>query len=258
MLPLCRKPVLEHIVDEFLGAGIENAIFVVSRDKQDVHNYFSCGGCHSGCAFSYVIQEEQLGLGHAILQAVEAVGNRDFAVALGDSVIHSPEAPQPFNRLLRAFADTGATGVILVQRTPVEDAANRYGIVKPGTEIAEPFEISDVIEKPSLEQVRAELSLDGEYTYAIAGRYVFKPLVFDYLRRLKPGAGGELLLSDAIRALLADGHRVWCTPLRTTEKRRDIGTFKSYFEAFCDMSVRDPEYGDYLKNVLTVRGEDKS
>jgi len=257
MLPLGRKPVLEYILDEVLAAGIEKALFVISPDRPALREYFGSDEDSRGCEFAYAIQEEQLGLGHAVLQAQEAVNNQPFAVALGDSVIHSPEAQKPFERLLKAFADSGAAGVILVQRTPLEEAG-RYGIVKPKSEIAEPFEISDLIEKPSQEQLRAGLALDGEYAYAIAGRYAFEPVIFKYLSKLKPGAIGELQLTDAVRDMLADGRRVWCVPLRPSEKRRDIGTAKSYMEAFCAVAFQDPEFGDYLRQILAGCVKEKS
>ena len=256
MLPLGRKPVLEYVIDEVLAAGIEKTVFVIAPDRPTLREYFGSAEDSRGCEFAYAVQEEPLGLGHAVLQAEEAVDKRPFAVALGDSIIHSPGVPKPFDRLLKAFADTGAAAVILVQRTPLEEAG-RYGIVKPKSEIAEPFEISDLVEKPSHEQLRAGLTLDGEYAYAIAGRYAFQPVIFEYLRGLKPGAAGELQLTDAIRDMLADGRSVWCVPLRATEKRRDIGTARSYLEAFCAVALQDPEYGDYLRQILAGCVEDK-
>ena len=255
MLPLGRKPVLDHVVAEALAAGIRRTVFIVSPDKHDGTQYYGEAGQWAELEFAFAVQQEQLGLGHAVLQAEDAVGGRSFAVALGDSVIYSPEVPPPFQRLLAAFCAMDAAGVILVQRHPVEDAG-RYGIVKPKSGVAEPFEIADVIEKPGQEQLRTELSADGEFAYAIAGRYALRPVVFDYLRNLKPGALGEFQLTDAIRGMLADGHRVWCVPLRPTEKRRDIGTFRTYFEAFCLAALEDSDCGDYLRKVLHVKAED--
>lgn len=253
MLPLGRKPVLQHIIDEVADAGIAKAVLVVSPDKLGLKSYFESEGL-GGLEYASAVQEEQLGLGHAVLQAEEFVGGRSFSVALGDSIIYSGETFSPFTRLLHHFAQTGADAIILVQQTPVAEA-NRYGLVKPKAGIGEPFEICDLVEKPGIAQARKELSVDGEHVYAIAGRYALKPAIFEYLRALRPGAGGELQLTDAIRDMLADGLCVWCTPLREGELRRDIGTFETYFEAFCVEALKDAECGARLR-LLLARAKD--
>ncbi len=250
MLPLGRKPVISHILDESQNAGICCAVLVVSPEKLSITSFLDGS---DGISVRAVLQNEQLGLGHAVLQAESVVDNKPFAIALGDSTIHSPESFQPFSRLLAHFIQTDADGIILVQRTPLNEAG-RYGIVKPQKGISEPFEIVDLIEKPSFEQLQSQLTTDGQYAYAIAGRYAFKPVIFEYLRKVKPGAGNELQLTDAIRDMLYDGHKIWCTPLRSNELRRDIGTFKSYFEAFCAVALEDPECGDYIRESINLSG----
>jgi UTP--glucose-1-phosphate uridylyltransferase len=131
---------------------------------------------------------------------------------------------------LDTYANTKARGVIVVQKTPIEEVF-RYGIVKPRRGIEDAFEIDGLVEKPRPE--------DAPSQYAIAGRYAFDPMVFDYIERTPPGANGELQITDSIGLMLADGNEVWCVALGPNEIRRDIGTFESYFEAFMTEMERE-------------------
>jgi len=242
MLPLGRKPVLEHIVDEVVACGIREILFIISTEKGAVMEYF---GKRGDIRASSVIQPEQKGLGDAVLWGKEFADEEPFAVVLGDSVISTKQGGTPLQRLLDAYEQTDAAGVILVQDTPPEEA-HRYGMVRAKEQDSgprsEPFEISDLVEKPSPEETPGR--------YAIAGRYVFDGRIFDYIERTKPGTGGEIQLTDAIRLMLADGHPVWCVPLKADEIRRDIGTFESYFEAFVLACLEDPECGQMIENLL--------
>ncbi len=150
-------------------------------------------------------------------------GKDSFAVVLGDSVIQTSASAPPLGRLLYTYETTGARGVVLVQKTPREEVG-RYGIVKPKYGVGASFPIDGLVEKP--------LPADAPSEYAIAGRYAFDPIIFDYIERTPPGAGGEHQITDSIGLMLKDGLDVWCVALDEDETRRDIGTFESYFEAF--------------------------
>lgn len=242
MLPLGRKPVLEHIVEEIAACGIEEILFVLSEEKRAIQDYFRE---YPGIKVSSVIQPEQKGLGDAVGWGEEFARGEPFAVVLGDSVISTSSERIPLCRVLDTFEHTNADGVIVVQETPREEA-HRYGMVKPkgnGAAPSEgPFEISDLIEKPKREEIPSR--------FAIAGRYAFNASIFDYLRATPPGAGGEIQLTDAIKQMLADGHYVWCVPLGPGEVRRDIGTFASYFEAFTLACIEDQECGETIRRML--------
>lgn len=221
LVPLGRKPVLEHIVEEVVEAGITDILFVISEDKTAIRTYFGDGT--NGARFHYVMQAEQKGLADAIDCGREFVDGEPFAVVLGDSVIESGAGVSPFRRTLDTYEGTGAKGVVMVQKTPREEVS-RYGIVKPRGQVAPSFEIDGLVEKPNPEDAPSE--------YAIAGRYAFDPMIFDYIDRTHRGANGEYQITDSIDLMLRDGHEVWCVALGEGEVRRDIGTFESYFEAF--------------------------
>lgn len=220
LMPLGRKPVLEHIVEEAAACGITEILFVISESKTAIRTHF--GDVGNGVRFHYTFQPEQKGLADAINCGREFVGNDAFAVILGDSVIETDQAVIPFQRVLDTYRETGARGVIVVQKTPREEVS-RYGIVKPMRGIAPSFQIDGLVEKPRPEDAPSE--------YAIAGRYAFDPVIFDYIDRTPRGAGGEYQITDSIGLMLGDGLEVWCVALGEKEIRRDIGTFETYFEA---------------------------
>lgn len=242
MLPLGRKPVLGHIVDELSAAGIDQILFVISEDKLCIPKYFDDGAV----TFLAVNQPEQKGLADAVSYAEEFAGEDPVAVALGDSVITSGEEKHVMRRLLDAYESLDAACVIAVEEVPVCDAS-RYGIVKPKSEVGDVLEIDDLIEKPPQDKLPSNL--------AIAGRYVIHPGIFNLIRNLEPGALGELQLTDAIRMLLASGRRVWCVRLRPNERRTDIGTFGSYFEALIRTCCTDAELGEQMRLIAGAEGK---
>lgn len=221
LMPLGGRPVLEYIVDEVIAAGITDLLFVISDAKTAIRDHF--GGGTGGVRLEYAFQAEQKGLADAVYCAKEFAAGEPFAVVLGDSVIDTDQAVSPFARVLKTYEETPARGVIVVQHTPLEEVS-RYGIVSPRGGVGPRFEIDGLIEKPSRQDAPSDL--------AVAGRYAFDPVLFEYIERTQPGAGGEYQISDSIRLMIEDGHPVWCVALSENEVRRDIGTFESYFEAF--------------------------
>jgi UTP-glucose-1-phosphate uridylyltransferase len=143
-------------------------------------------------------------------------------VVLGDSVIDTDQPVSPFQRVLDTYRDTDASGVIVVQKTPM-DEVSRYGIVKPKDGVGPSFEIDGLVEKPKPEQAPSP--------YAIAGRYAFDASIFEFIERTPRGANGEFQITDSIGLMLEAAKPVWCVALGPGEVRRDIGTFPSYFEA---------------------------
>lgn len=220
LIPLGSKPVLEHIVEEVIKAGVTQVLFVISEQKTAIRTHF--GDSLNGIRFEYEYQKEQNGLADAISYAQDFADGEPFAVVLGDSIIDTNADVLPFRRVLDTFEQTDAAGVIVVQKTPPLEVS-RYGIVKPKDSIAPSFRIDGLVEKPTPEQAPSQ--------YAIAGRYAFDSSIFDYIKRTKPGVNGELQITDSIALMIEDGKDIWCVALGDEEVRRDIGTFESYYEA---------------------------
>ncbi|MCL6519708.1 MAG: NTP transferase domain-containing protein [Armatimonadetes bacterium] len=244
LLPLGTKPTVQHIVEELQAVGVEDIIFVVSPTGGSIREYFDSADCKGKVRISYAVQKTQKGLADAILQAEELVGEDDFIVALGDTVVISPYDDFPVRRLISAYQSNPAFAAILVEKVPISTSP-KYGMVKPMGEIAESFEISDVIEKPPVEESPSD--------YAIGGRYIFRPEIFDWIRRTPPGALGEIQITDAVRLGISAGKRVWCVPTRKDEYRYDIGDFKVYCAAFIKTCMADPHLSAIVEKV--AKGE---
>ncbi|MHB1456450.1 MAG: sugar phosphate nucleotidyltransferase [Armatimonadota bacterium] len=231
MLPLGGKPAAQHIIDELKSVGVSDITFVISRNKTSIRDYFGESVCDGSIQLRYVFQEEQRGLGDAILQAEDAINGHPFVVALGDTIIISEKQTQPLARLIEVSLSQNAFAGISVEKVPVTESY-RYGMVHQGTRYCEwGFEIDLAIEKPDLDHCPGE--------YAIGGRYVFDSGIFDLIRRTKPGAGGEQQITDSIMLGISEGRSVWCAPVSDGEFRYDIGNFEVYCEAFAAICLRD-------------------
>ncbi|MCC7493713.1 MAG: UTP--glucose-1-phosphate uridylyltransferase [Fimbriimonadaceae bacterium] len=261
MLAVGRLPTIQHVVEEVVAADIATICMVTGWQKRAIEDHFdlSHGGLHAlkGSAeelgvladrdlnrrLFYIRQAEQRGLGDAVAHGEQFVAGEPFLVALGDTILYSPTEPRLLRRLLEAHAAADVCATILVE--PVSPAeVVKYGIVSPIGPVADhgPTLIRDIVEKPAVE--------DAPSHYAVASRYVFEPVLFEALARTRPGRGGEIQLTDAIRLLLQEGHRCQVVPLQGAERRYDIGGFGSYFRAFCDMALRDPAEGAGLRAYL--------
>jgi len=242
LLPLGPKPAAQFIVEELHAIGIEDIIFVVSPHKAGIQEYFGHAACGGEVCISYVFQETQKGLADAILRAEEAVDCEDFLVALGDSVItHEDGGEHPTRRLIAAYEANPAYAAIIVERVPIEDA-HKYGMVAPVGKAEGAFEIRDLVEKPKPE--------DAPSNCAIAGRYVFRPEIFDWIRRTPPGFGGELQITDSIKLSLRNDNRIWCVVLDEGEHRYDIGSIATYCQAFTAMCMLDPKIAPIMRAMV--------
>jgi UTP--glucose-1-phosphate uridylyltransferase len=149
-------------------------------------------------------------------------------------------------RLIGAFEQTGAAAAVAFEEVP-EREVSRYGIAAPeGPAIAgqgdDIFRIADLVEKPDVDQAPSRL--------AISGRYVVGSAIFDALRETQPGKGGEIQLTDALRIMLEEGKTLIGVRFRPDEHRHDIGNFGSYFRSFLHFALRDPDYGDALREAI--------
>lgn len=262
MLPVARKPVIQYVVEEMVAAGLGQIMIVSGRTKRAIDDHFDPDPAlqaelsrrndrellaqfafeHLDAHYFYVRQSEPRGLGHAVLLAEEFAAGEPFAVALGDSIVWDDGNESLMRQLVQTHVETGAAATIAVEEVAAQDVVH-YGVVKPVDGVGHAFPISDLVEKPSVEDAPSRL--------AIAARYVFGPQVFSALRDTAPGHGGEIQLTDAVRILLSAGCPVWCVRLEGGCRRYDIGNFDSYFKAFVEISLRDPELGAGLRAHLT-------
>jgi UTP--glucose-1-phosphate uridylyltransferase len=258
MLPLVDKPVIQHVVEEAIRAGVDSIVLVTGRGKQAIENHFDVAyeledtllrrgktedleqvrSITSLSAFAYVRQGEPLGLGHAVLCARHAVGNEPFALLLGDDVFG--EEDDALEALVRAYEATGKS-VVGVQEVPL-DHVSRYGIVSAPTDPTQVWEVTRIVEKPQPEVAPSR--------FAVVGRYILNPKVFEHLAALEPGVGGEYQLTDALMKLAEAGELVAC-PIPA--KRFDTGNKLDYLKANVEFALKREDLGaDFLAYLREI------
>jgi UTP--glucose-1-phosphate uridylyltransferase len=258
MLPLGTKPTIQLVAEELVGAGLRDLLIVIGRHKRAIADHFDqadgispsnkCDRCselfdNPLIHFYYTRQSVPKGLGDAVMQARTFVGQDHFVVALGDCVIVGPERSSLMNRLLQTHEQHSAAATIATQRVSPE-ATSRYGIVDPeGSADETALKLRDIVEKPGPDKAPSNL--------AVCARYVFSPVVFEYLDRTAPGFGGEVQLTDAIRAMIRDGLPVYAVPLLPGEDRLDVGNFESYAKAFIRLMLSHEELGPGLRKFTS-------
>ena len=207
MLPIGSRPALELLVEEARAAGADGITVIISHAKELIREYF-----RGQSDIRFVYQEEQRGLGHAVLQAKV---DDDVLILLGDALVTGCVAAAEMAKLARAH---GGAGVIGLEHVPA-DRVSRYGIVK-----MEGDRIVDMVEKPRPEDAPSDL--------AVAGRYLLPRAIFGLLETQTPGVGGEIQLTDAIRRLIAaDGGARPVLGYVYPGRRHDIGNPDGYFAA---------------------------
>jgi len=255
MLPLVDKPVIQYIIEEAVAAGIEDILIVTNRAKSAMDDYFDYypeleerldrAGKDKELAevrhaadlanIFYVRQKETKGLGHAIWRAKRFVGDEPFAVLLGDDIMR---AKQPvIGQLIEAAEKYNAPCVGIQEVSP--DAISKYSSVKITPEEGRVYSVSDMNEKPT----KAERLSD----YAILGRYVLTPEIFDILENLKPGFGGEIQLTDGLRELC---HQRSMVAVDFEGRRYDTGNLTGFLEATIDFALDHPETGTWLRRFI--------
>ncbi len=260
MLPVGRKPVVHHIVEELIENDIDQILFITGSNKASIENYFDLDETlvntlrqngkedllaelqldYATVKYYFTRQRQLLGLGHAIQCASDFINDQPFVVALGDSIIQGGDA-KLISRMQTCFDDHECAAVIAFEPVPKSEVF-RYGIAHPKTD-DDIFELADIVEKPTVENAPSQL--------AVAARYIFKPVIFDALKRITTGAGGELQLTDAIRLLIAEGHPVYGVRLSEDERRFDIGNYSAYYRAFIEFALADPTHGDDIRQFVS-------
>ncbi len=255
MLPLIDRPIIHYGVEEAVSSGCGDVIFVTGRGKRSIEDYFDRSweledllerrGKDDLCRlvrditqmarFSYVRQSEPLGLGHAVLCGELMCQDGPFGVILPDDVMRGD--PPVMKQLIDVHECHGGSVIALEEVSP-EDTS-RYGIVAADDVGNGVFRLKDMVEKPVAGRAPSR--------YAIMGRYVLSPTIFEELRSLNPGAGGEYQLTDALRSLLLR-EPIWGYLYRG--KRLDCGTKQGWLRATITMAWEDPEIKGILQEVL--------
>ena len=257
MLPIIDRPLIQYAVDEAVEAGCDTLVFVTNRYKHAVADYFDkayeleqklerAGKTEQlelirnvlprGVRAVFVTQAEALGLGHAVLCAKPVVGNEPFAVLLPDDLIWN-RGPGALKQMADA-AQAASASVIAVQDVPRAQTDN-YGIVAADAFTGREGRITAIVEKPSPEAAPS--------TLAVVGRYVLSPRIFDLLETTPPGAGGEIQLTDAISALLAEQPVL---AYRFQGTRFDCGTHLGLIEATIRYALDHETLSDAARGMM--------
>lgn len=267
MLPIVDKPAIQYTVEEAVASGIEDIIIVTGKNKRAIEDHFDRAveleivlkekghddllhlieDISNLVDIHYVRQKEALGLGHAVYCARKFIGNEPFAVLLGDDLI---DAQVPCLRQLLDIYEEHQSTVLAVQQVPDEEVS-RYGIVKPAQDCGETsgyFKVEDLVEKPPV--------MAAPSNFAVIGRYIITPELFDILGEIGPGAGGEIQLTDALREL-AKSQAIYACPF--SGERYDVGDKLGFLEATVNFALANPELGpsfrQYLKELAKNGGE---
>ncbi len=257
MLALVDKPIIQYGVEEAIASGIEHIIIITGRGKGAMEDHFDHSfeldttlerrgkkellalsrSVASLARVSYVRQKEPLGLGHAVLCAKELVGNEPFAVILPDDVIDAD--PPCLKQMIDVFNEKG--GSVLATMSVEGPAISAYGVLAGSPDSVNPriYNCTGMVEKPKLE--------DAPSKQAIIGRYVLTPRVFELLEETTPGAGGEIQLTDGIKALLKE-EKVFGYSFEG--KRFDAGDKFGMLQATVEYALKRPEFGEKFREYL--------
>jgi UTP--glucose-1-phosphate uridylyltransferase len=260
MLPLVDKPIIQYVIEEAMASGLTSIIIVTGKGKNAIEDHFDVSyelerhlaqrgetglleqvrAISSMISVSYVRQGEQLGLGHAVLQARDLVGDEPFAVMLGDDII---DAPVPCMRQMMNVYESYGGPVIAVQQVP-RDEISAYGVIDgtPEGDSGRLFRIREMVEKPNADDAPSDL--------AIIGRYILTPEIFEELENTPRGAGGEIQLTDGLRRLK---QRRTLYGYRFEGVRHDAGNKLGFLKATVEFALKRADLGgpfrEYLKSL---------
>ena len=258
MLSIIDKPLIQYAVEEAINIGVDEIIFITSPEKYSIKKHFDknkkfenilkISGKHemierlnpeifSGIKFHYIDQKEQNGLGHAILQAEEVVGDNSFAVLLPDDLFFSEEPC--LDQLLNSYQETNSS-VIAVNKVSKEDL-HKYGVISPGAIKNRSIQIKDIVEKPSIDDAPSDI--------AVCGRYIFKPTIFKFLKTTKFDKYGEIQLTDAIKALLKE-EEVYARMYEG--EKYDCGSKKGFVHATIALALKDKSISKDIEKIILI------
>jgi UTP--glucose-1-phosphate uridylyltransferase len=255
MLPIVDKPAIQFVVEEAINSGIDDIIIITGRGKRAIEDHFDRSfeleyvlrekgkmdllkqvvDISELADIHYLRQKEMKGLGHAVYCARDHIGNEPFAVLLGDSIVNSHV---PCTRQMMNYHHRFKGSIIAVEEVPIDKISN-YGVVDPEPLDAGIFRIKDLVEKPKPEDAPSNLG--------IIGRYILTPAIFDIIKNTKPGKGGEVQLTDALRALRQEEEMYAC---KFQGKLYDIGNKLDYLKASVEMGLDNKEIGSKFREYL--------
>jgi len=263
IMTLVDRPLIQYAIDEARAAGIKEFIFVTSRGKGALEDYFDHAptleqelrkkgkdklletlkdtNMESG-AIAYIRQHKALGLGHAVWCARRLIGNEPFAVILPDDVI-AAEKPC-LQQMVEAYAETGGNMVAAMEVPP--EQASAYGILDIEKENGQMVEVKGMVEKPPVDEAPSNL--------AVIGRYILSPSILRSLNRMKSGAGGEIQLTDAIAQAIGSDESVY--GFRFRGQRFDCGSKSGFLQATVSFGLAREELRDdllaYIRDVVQM------
>ena len=261
MLPLVDKPVLQYIVEEAVAAGVEEILIITNRGKSPIADYFDYAPDLEARLLSdgkekeartvrevadmadvyFLRQKETKGLGHAIWRAKSFVGDEPFGILLGDDIMLSDT---PVLKQLVDAAETNHCSAIAIREFPGEEIC-KYSSVKLEEKLSDRvYRIGDMNEKPTMDE---RLS-----NYAIMGRYVLTPAIFDILANTAPGRNNEIQLTDGMKQLC---HVEPMCAVDFEGRRYDTGNLKGYLESIIDFALKNEEAGEWLRQFIIDKAE---
>ena len=261
LLPLVDKPVLQYIVEEAVAAGVEEILIITNRGKSPIEDYFDYAPDLEARLLSdgkekeartvrevadmadvyFLRQKETKGLGHAIWRAKSFVGDEPFGILLGDDIMLSDT---PVLKQLVDAAETNHCSAIAIREFPDEEIC-KYSSVKLEEKLSDRvYRIGDMNEKPTMAE---RLS-----NYAIMGRYVLTPAIFDILANTAPGRNNEIQLTDGMKQLC---HVEPMCAVDFEGRRYDTGNLKGYLESIIDFALKNEEAGEWLRQFIIDKAE---
>ena len=261
MLPLVDKPVLQYIVEEAVAAGVEEILIITNRGKSPIEDYFDYAPDLEARLLSdgkekeartvrevadmadvyFLRQKETKGLGHAIWRAKSFVGDEPFGILLGDDIMLSET---PVLKQLVNAAEANHCSAIAIREFPDEEIC-KYSSVKLEEKLSNRvYRIGDMNEKPTMDE---RLS-----NYAIMGRYVLTPAIFDILANTAPGRNNEIQLTDGMKQLC---HVEPMCAVDFEGRRYDTGNLKGYLESIIDFALKNEEAGEWLRQFIIDKAE---
>jgi len=261
MLPIFNKPVIQYVVEEALEAQLSDVIFVTGRSKTILEDHFDSHlpleasleragktellkTIKDVAAMINIItvrQKQQLGLGHAVLCAEKLIHDEAFGVMVGDDIIVGE--PSGMKQLIDIAQRENVSVIGVIEVDPKH--VNKYGIVAGNTRSDGIIEITDMVEKPAIGSAPSNM--------AIIGRYVLTPEIFEHLHKTKPGHGGEIQLTDALKSFSLE-HRMLAVPIKGT--RFDAGNWVDYLTANLYFGLKDDtNKAELLKRVKDLLQE---
>ena len=261
MLRLVDKPVIQYIVEEAVSAGVEQILIITNRGKSAIENYFDYSPDLEERLIAdgkvkeaetirkvadmadvlFLRQKETKGLGHAIWRAKSFVGDEPFAILLGDDIMLGKK---PVLKQLVEAAEANDCSAVAIHKVP-DELIVKYSSVKLEEKLGERvFRISDMNEKPTLSEKLSD--------FAILGRYVLTPAIFDILANTAPGRNNEIQLTDGMKELVRHEKMVG---VDFEGRRYDTGNLTGYLESIIDFALENEEAGDWLRQFILDKAE---